>query len=321
MRNQDAIGGWVLALVLVGPIVGAAAPPSGDGAAAIKVDAEPLLREFDALPKNTTAAQYDRYIAEHRAILTATARPYGPALMWALEYERSEAVMALLRAGVTVPHGAVTLAARGGLDEIIPILVARGATASDRDAALLSAAKYGHSSTLRLLLTLGAKIEFAAPNDGFTPLHVAVMERRIDAVRVLLAANAPLEAPDHNGKTPLSWGPFAYMPQEKHIYQKLGRPHDTVYVDPGEAEAITLLLDAGANLETTDREGNTPLHQAVMLGSLRGAETLLARGAKVNAKNRSGQTPLSLAKARQNTEMVKLLSRKPTRPIKSKPTP
>ena len=54
-------------------------------------------------------------------------------------------------------------------------------------------------------------------------------------------------------------------------------------MDPGEAEGITLLLDAGANLEATDQEGNTPLHQAVMLGSLRGAETLLARGAKVNA--------------------------------------
>ena len=312
--------GWMVALVLLRPIVGAAAPPNATGTAVVKADAEALLREFDALPKTTTAAQYDRYIADHRALLTAMARPYGPALLWALEYERSEAVMALLRAGVAVPHGAVTLAARGGLDEIIPILVARGATASDRDAALLSAAKYGHSSTLRLLLTLGAKIEFAAPNDGFTPLHVAVMERRIDAIRVLLAANAPLEAPDHHGKTPLSWGPFAYMPQEKHIYQKLGQPHDTVYVDPGEAEGITLLLDAGANLEATDQEGNTPLHQAVMLGSLRGAETLLARGAKVNAKNRSGQTPLSLAKARQNTDMIQLLSRKPTRTTKAKPT-
>lgn len=283
--------------------------------------AESVFREYDALPKTTTLAEYDRFIATHKALLTASARPYGPALMWALEFERAAAAMALLRAGVAVPYGAVALAARGGLDDIIPLLLARGASASDRDAALLSAAKYGHGSTLRLLLTMGAKVEFAAPNDGFTPLHVAVMDRRIEAIRVLLAASAPLEAPDHNGKTPLAWGPFAYMPQEKHIYQKLGQPHDTVSADAGEAEAITLLLDAGANLETTDQEGNTPLHHAVMLGSVRGAEALLSHGAKVNVKNRSGQTPLSLAKTRKNSAMTELLSRKPSRTNKPKPAP
>jgi len=285
------------------------------------VPEEALIREFDGLPKTTTAAQYDRYLAEHKALLMASARPYGTALMWALEFERREAAMALLRAGVTIPGGAVVIAARGGMDEIIPLLVARGVSAADRDEALLPAAKYGHASTLRLLLALGAKAEVAAENDGFTPLHVAVMERKLEAIRVLLGAGAPMEARDHEGRTALAWGPFAYRPQEKHIYQKRGQPHDTVFVDPGEATAITLLLDAGATLETTDQEGNTPLHHAVMIGSLRGADVLVARGAKVNAKNRSGQTPVSLAKSRGNKELLGLLQRRPAGAIKTKQKP
>lgn len=304
--------------LLLGSVPAGANPPSAPSPSVASQAEETLIREFGGLPKTTTAAQYDRYLAEHKALLTASARPYGPALLWALEFERSEAAMALLRAGVTIPGGAVMLAARGAMDEIIPLLVARGVQAADRDEALLSAAKYGHASTLRLLLTLGAKVEVAADNDGFTPLHVAVMERKLDAIRVLLGAKAPLEARDHQGRTALAWGPFAYRPQEKHIYQKLGEPHDTVFVDPGEATAITLLLDAGAALETTDQEGNRPLHHAVMIGSVRGAEVLVARGAKVNAKNRSGQTPVSLAKSRGNKELLELLQRRPTGVAKTK---
>jgi hypothetical protein len=321
-RMRGKATSWVelvAVLLLLGPTVGAASPPGPPGASVAGDAAESLLREYDALPKTTPAAQYDRFVATHPGLLTASARPYGPALLWALEFERSEAAMALLRAGAAIPPGAVTLAARGGMDEIIPLLVARGAQESDRDTAMLAAAKYGHASTLRLLIALGAKVAVAAPNDGFTPLHVAVMDRRIEAIRVLLAAGAPLEARDHHGQTPLGWGPFAYVPQAKHIYQKLGQPHDTVFVDPGEAEAMKLLLDAGASLTATDDEGNTALHHAALLGSVRGAEVLLARGASVTVKNRKGQTPLSLAKTRQSPALFELLQKHPSRSQRPKP--
>ena len=72
-------------------------------------------------PQGSPAAQFDRFIAENKAIVTVTARPYGSALMWMLEHERKDAALALLRAGSPLPDGAVTLAARGGMDEIIPL--------------------------------------------------------------------------------------------------------------------------------------------------------------------------------------------------------
>lgn len=278
---------------------------------------ESIIREYDALPKTSPAAQYDRFISQHRAIISASTPPYGSALMWSLEFERSEAAMALLRAGAAVPEGAVSLAARGGMDDLIPLLIAHGVKGTDRDRAILEAAKYGHESTLRLLLNMGADVDTASVQDGFTALHVALMDRRIGAIRILLSAGAKLEATDHKGRTPLHWGPFAYRMLEKHIYQKLQQPHDTVPVDPGEAVGITLLLDAGANMEARDEEGNTPLHHAAMIGSFRAAEVLMARGANPNAKNRAGQTPKAIAKAKGNKALIEIVGRKPSAPGKS----
>ena len=108
----------------------------------------------------------------------------------------------------------------------------------------------------------------------------------------------------------LDGAPFAYAPKAKHIYQKLGQPHDTVFVDPGAAVVLEVLLDAGARIDTTDDAGDTPLHLAVRGGSLRGVQALLKHGAKVTVKNRAGETPLSLAKARESAEMLKLLTEK-----------
>ena len=310
MREKLRVWGPLLWLAMV-PLSAMAAPPTAPKVEAgprTDAAAEALIQKFEEIPKGSPAAQFDRFIAENKAIVTVTARPYGSALMWMLEHERKDAALALLRAGSPLPDGAVTLAARGGMDEIIPLLIARGAREVDRDHAMHAAARYGHVSTLRLLLSLGASTNEPGPNDGFTPLHMAVIERRLEAIKVLLEAGADLEARDRNGKTPLAWGPFAYGKQEKHVYESLGKPHDTVFVDPGEAEGIKLLLDAGANIHATDSAGDTPLHEAVRLGSLRGVEALIARGAKPNLKNRAGETPLSLAKSRKDLEIIKLLS-------------
>jgi ankyrin repeat protein len=215
-----------------------------------------------------------------------------------------------LRAGAAVPEGALALAARGGLDGLVERLLARGCRDDAEGSALHAAAKDGHASTLRLLIAHGADVRAPASLDGFTALHLAVIGRQVEAVRVLLSAKAPLEARDHEGRTPLAWGPYAYRPQAKHIYEKLGEPHGTMFVDPGAATVINLLLDAGARINTVDHEGNTPLHEAVILGSVRGAEALLKHGARIDVKNRAGETPMSLARTRENAELLKLLTTK-----------
>ena len=54
-------------------------------------------------------------------------------------------------------------------------------------------------------------------------------------------------------------------------------------------ECVRLLVQAGANVNARDFDGNTPLHQ-VYLSDVE--EELLRLGADVNARNKDGETPI-----------------------------
>lgn len=60
----------------------------------------------------------------------------------------------------------------------------------------------------------------------------------------------------------------------------------------GPAELVTVLLDAGADIERPDRNGLRPLHNAVLSGHKDIVALLLKRGAAVNSRDNQGRTPL-----------------------------
>ncbi|MCY3657736.1 MAG: ankyrin repeat domain-containing protein [Caldilineaceae bacterium] len=60
-------------------------------------------------------------------------------------------------------------------------------------------------------------------------------------------------------------------------------------------EVIAALLAAGANLQTGDKAGLTPLHAAVLMGQDEAVIVLLESGADMNARTRLGDMPLHLA--------------------------
>jgi hypothetical protein len=184
------------------PSPDAAAPTASDPVASSAESDEATIRALLKLDREgVKAAELERYVAQHPALLTAEAKPYGRALMWALEFEHGEAALALIRAGAAPKRakpgesGPLRIAARGGLDTVVAELLARGASA---DAAgywgtpLHFAAKQGHASTMKLLLAAGADPSAQAQDHQFTPLHAAVIERHLDAIRVLIAAKADL---------------------------------------------------------------------------------------------------------------------------------
>ena len=62
-------------------------------------------------------------------------------------------------------------------------------------------------------------------------------------------------------------------------------------------DIVALLLEAGADTETTDHMGNTPLHNTVLYfpSTMRTLDLLLAKGADVSVKNNEGSMPFHLS--------------------------
>lgn len=77
----------------------------------------------------------------------------------------------------------------------------------------------------------------------------------------------------------------------------------------GPAELVTILLDAGADIERPDRYGFHPLHSAAISGHKDIVALLLKRGAAVNARDKQGRTPLLgfAASAGSNLGIAQLL--------------
>jgi small GTP-binding protein len=74
-------------------------------------------------------------------------------------------------------------------------------------------------------------------------------------------------------------------------------------------DIVKLLLEKGASVNRSNKQGDTPLMEAVKIRSIPIIKILLENGADVNAKNQNGNSPLTLAKDYE--EIVKLLASVP----------
>lgn len=77
----------------------------------------------------------------------------------------------------------------------------------------------------------------------------------------------------------------------------------------GHDNVIPILVAGNADIEATDRRGNTPLHRSVMPGNFEATRMLLELGSNPNARSEEG-TPLSLVARnihRNTSEMEQLL--------------
>lgn len=70
---------------------------------------------------------------------------------------------------------------------------------------------------------------------------------------------------------------------------------------------LTFLLAKGANVNTRDTRGVTPLQLASNLGWLDGVELLVAKQARIDDANDAGETPLIFAVHRRDIPMMRVL--------------
>ncbi|CAE7897032.1 Kinase D-interacting substrate of 220 kDa [Symbiodinium microadriaticum] len=75
----------------------------------------------------------------------------------------------------------------------------------------------------------------------------------------------------------------------------------------GHIEALRLLLGAGANIGQTDKDGRTALSWASSIGHVKAAELLLEAGADTNATDHGLNTSLIWASANGHAEILRLL--------------
>ena len=80
--------------------------------------------------------------------------------------------------------------------------------------------------------------------------------------------------------------------------------------DPGmhyTAEMVEYMIDKGADVNVVDRDGSTPLMEAIPNGHTEIVALLLKHGAKRDVKNRHGDTPLGYAEHRKHKDIQRLL--------------
>jgi hypothetical protein len=91
------------------------------------------------------------------------------------------------------------------------------------------------------------------------------------------------------------------------LTNKNGKTALHLAVENGHKESISVLLKAGANINLANKYGQTALHWAAIAGNEKSLKLLLESGATIDMLNKYGQTALHLAAEKGYIESVKAL--------------
>ncbi len=177
--------------------------------------------------------------------------------------------------GLTPLHYAATSSL-----ELVEYLILKGATVNEKSkkgvTPLYTAARFGKIEIAKYLLEHNADINIFG--EGGTALHQAVYRAPIEMVILFLSYKPDLRITDADGST---------VVHAASIWNN--------------DEVLKLLISAGAELNTKDKKGNTPLHKclafadATSKGSLKAAKILIENKALLSETNNNNETPLALA--------------------------
>lgn len=135
----------------------------------------------------------------------------------------------------------------------------------------------------RAILSEGVDVDLPHPESGATPLIVAAAERAgVDAIINLLDRGADPNAKKTNGDTALHWACYH-----------------------GDGDVASVLLNAGAGVNTQGDLRNSPLHMAATGSHEPLCAELLARGANADAKNEFQVIPSSTARGEECVATLK----------------
>ena len=165
---------------------------------------------------------------------------------------------------------------------VLGLLRARGAVLD-----VFEAAAAGDVTRLAALLARASGLVAAHARDGWTPLHLAAHFGHGPAVALLLSGGADPRARSQNAldNTPLH----------------------AALAGIADVDLAERLLVAGAEVDSRDAAGFTPLHLAAGRGALPLVTRLLLRGADPSARTAEGRAASELARARGHEPAARFL--------------
>ena len=119
---------------------------------------------------------------------------------------------------------------------------------------------------------------------GFTLLHYAAKDNRLEVIEYLVSSGCDINAVDDEEQTPL---------------------HKSAMF--GNAEAVELLVGKGANVNQIDNNGNTPLHVVIMGGGDFGIAKVLIEKANLGIQNNDDQNVLHVAVQYHKVDIINLI--------------
>lgn len=176
--------------------------------------------------------------------------------------------------------------------DVVRLLLAKGAKVDvmdQRHVTPLNAATFGDDTvTVRLLLEANADMDTPDTFIGLTPLMNAAGNRNLEAVKLLLAKGAKVNAVSKTEGLPkIQTGTVEFGGWTPLLMASAFGPPD----------AVKVLLDAGARIDAQDYRGFTPLMLAIGTDRYdrRTVNILLAHGADLRPTNHAGETALDWA--------------------------
>ena len=226
----------------------------------------------------------------------------------------------LLDAGANVndllPDGssALVVAAHSDQAEVASLLLTRGANPNVIGAgytALHAAVLRGNLSIVNDLLSHGALVNSQVQHGttttratredflpetlaGATPFLLAARFLEVEIMRALAANGADVRQELPDGTSPLMAA--AGLPAQPPLIDRRGRSAPQRVADEAAAlEAVTMLVEAGVDVNAATRGGDTALHGAAAQNYPTVARFLVDHGARLDVRNARGQTPLAVA--------------------------
>lgn len=224
------------------------------------------------------------------------------ALHWAVRSDDLDTADRLIKAGANAKAAnrygitPLYLASVNGSASMIEKLLKAGANANEvsteGETALMTAARTGNVSAAKVLLDNGAKVDAKETWQGQTALMWAVAQKHPEMVKELIARGADVNV---RSATKIWERQNTAEPREK--WMPLGSQTPLMFAArEGCSECVPLLAAAGGEVDAKDIDDElTPLIMALSNGHYDAAAALINAGADVNLSDKLGRTPLYAA--------------------------